>query len=136
MKQILTIIMFSFNYECKNRNVRSINCSVNMRNLCVGILDWGGLGNCTKECCKWILTNLHKFLDSLEIKLLANPYTSYMGNNVFLFCNDIATLLSIEIASLIHVFFLSKYWPNLSQVYVIVLWGKLSYERWAMSGEQ
>ena len=62
--------------------------------------------------CKETLSNLPKILTISKIILLATPYTYHAEYNVFpvkVFIDDIATLLSIEIASLIRVFFLCKY---------------------------
>ena len=62
----------------------------------------------SRRCTKVLITS--------KIILLAIPYTILTIYNVFpiwTLCNDIATLLSI--ASLMHVLFLRKYRPILSQ---------------------
>ena len=119
---IFDIDDFLGNYKCKNSNVKSSNCSDYMKNsmkclefLC-STLNQGGLGNSVKMCCTWSLTNLQKNFIISKIILSAIKYTFPTIYNIFpiwTLCNDIATLLSI--ASLIHVLFLRKYRPILSQ---------------------
>ena len=108
MKWLLTIIIFSSNYRCKNWNVRSINCLNNMRNpmncvnSCAEVLNWAEVGNRTKMHNKWIFNHLQNFLTIFELVLLTTLYTSPTIHKVFpisSLCNAIATPPSIEIAS-------------------------------------
>ena len=94
-------------------------------NSCAKIPNQIGLGNCTKMYYKRTFTNLRKFLTISYIALWAIPHTSPIVHKLFLvpiLCNDITTLLSIEIASFICVFFLCRYGHNLSQRNLSVLW--------------
>ena len=94
-------------------------------NSCAKTLNQVGLENCTRMCCKWNLTNLQNILTIFEIVLLAAPYISPTVNIKFKnpsLCNDIATLFSIEISSLIRVIFICKCGLNLSQRNLNVLW--------------
>ena len=88
-------------------------------------LNWVGLENYTKFPCKLTLINLQKNWTIFEIILSATPYITPIVYKVFIvrsLCNDIATLLSTAIVSLIRVVFLCKYGPNLSQRNLNVLW--------------
>ncbi len=124
MKCFITIIILSSNYKCKNWNVKSINCSYNVRYSMKSLKFHGWNLN---SSWTWKLHKSHlqmnsnqstKILNYFEIAFSVILYVFSTVHKVFpvpSFYNDIATLLSTKIISFICVFFLCKYGFNLSQ---------------------